>query len=251
MLVCDTLAQVAHILHRPKVWQQIAVLKDVTRPVLLDQRNGSIMYGPDNAASGGMTGLAELAPKLKELCWARASDDLRRERVVEEMLDQIERDLAVSDPSNLTAFLDVVKNELARFWRTPHELEASLLKGGLRVLAGINSWRQSLKRPLPADKREPSETLAWLLGSYLLYFLHEPLLSTDLGVLNSADASETARTLFEDKKIGKKDVLDALPYSDAGVEIVQELEQQTNDPDFQTELRSWLALAGRVSNTGG
>jgi hypothetical protein len=247
MFVCDTLAQIAYILGKLDVWQDIAVLKDVTRPVLLEKRGRAIMYGPDNAASGGPAGLAALAPKFRQLCWARTDSDLGRERVVDEMLDQIERDLAVSDPESLLDFFDVVKEELTNFWRTPDDLEVGLLKGGLKVLSGINSWRQSLKRerlererlPDCPDGHEPVETLAWLLGSYLLRFVPEAVLWTKWGPLSWADEPE-ARALASQRQETRNEILDALPYSDVGIEIVKELQLLPIDIDFQRRLISWL-----------
>jgi hypothetical protein len=209
---------------------------------LEEGKDGTIMYGPIKLASGGRAALAKLAPKFKELCRARVEVSLGRERVIEEILDQIERDLAVSDPANLASFLDEVSIELHRLWLTADELEMSPFRGGLRILSGINSWRQSLQRPLlqrahPFKVSRPSETLEWLLGSYLLHFGDKDSLRLKQGMIERTEDPKSTQALQSGEKI-----VDAMPYSELGAEIIEGLERkrQRKPDELWLKLRSWL-----------
>jgi FMN phosphatase YigB (HAD superfamily) len=239
--VCDTLAQIAHILHNTAAWEGIALLKDVTPPVLLEPQGGVVFYGPIKGE------LKPLAPKFKDLSWARTNETLQQERAVREMLDQIERDLAICDLASLSGLFSLVKNDLVVWWQEANERKsaglseepaASLLNGALRILDGINLWRYLLRRPLLKKPDDVTETLEWTLGSFILSCLNVNSLDTSLGPLRWAEDSHP--NLFDPGTI-----LDALPFSQAGIAIVNAL--KNDQPLFaRKQVAIWLDNAGNI-----
>jgi FMN phosphatase YigB (HAD superfamily) len=241
--VCDTLAQIAHVLHNTAAWEHIALLKDVTPPVLLEPQNGVVFYGPINNE------LQPLAPKFKDLSWARTNETLQQERAVREMLDQIERDLAVCDLASLSGLFLLIKNDMVDWWKEAHERKsdglseepaASLLNGAIKVLTGVNWWRYLLRRPLLENRvGDVEETLEWTLGSFMLASINIASLDTRLGSLRWAEYGSDA-DLFD-----AKDILGALPYSDVGMEIVSALER--DQPQFaERRVTRWLDMARSI-----
>jgi FMN phosphatase YigB (HAD superfamily) len=250
MFVCDTLAQVAHILHTTAAWEHIALLRDITPPVLLEPKDGVIFYGPARADRKNKP--EELALRFKDLSWARTDEILRKEQAVREMLDQIERDLAACDLPSLSRLFHLVRNDIADWWQIANERKvarlsqepaASLLKGALRILAGVNWWRYLLRRPLLGEPvGEVDEKLEWTLGSYILRSSGKPRLNTNRGMLQwAAGRSPDA--------IKPADVLDALPFSHEGIAIVTALER--DQPQFEDRrVVRWLEMARSLPRSG-
>jgi len=244
MLVCDTLAQVAHILHHTSTWEKIALLEEVTPPVLLDSKeHEEIYYGPIGAAADGADPtLKALAPKFKDMSWARADEILKDERSVHDMLNQIEKDLEVCEVENLSQLFKSVGLDMDNWWQKPDTggsgPEPTLLKGALKILANVNWWRHMLGRPLLKEPGDPSETLEWVLGSYLLRILYNNSLSTKYGELSWASDTK----LLEGFRAS--DVLEAIPFSYAGIAIVQALEEEVRaQQEFRREIIGWLGKA--------
>jgi hypothetical protein len=261
LYVCDTLAQIAHILQNQAAWEGIALLKDVTPPVLLEPRNKVVFYGPTTASADQEDKkgedkekeeekkLEELAPKFKHLCWARTDETLRNERAVREILDHIERDLAVCEPASLSQLFRSVRDNMVVWWQEANERKAaglseepaaSLLRGALRILSGVNWWRYLLRRPLlEKSAGNLTETLEWTLGSFILACLNVASLDTSLGPLRWAEHASYPE-LFKPENI-----LDAVPFSHEGIAIVSALERA--EPQFaDRRVTRWLDMARSI-----
>jgi FMN phosphatase YigB (HAD superfamily) len=241
MFVCDTLAQIAHFLHTPRIWEGIDVLK-VTPPVLLEADGGKIWY-PTNAGGEGTQGLADLAMRFRDLAWARHDESLKQEFAIQDMLDQIERDLAGCDLICLAGFFDALRNNLKIWWSDPVTEGTDLLKGSLRILEGVNSWRRTLRRPLLLRRENADQTLEWVLGSFLLSRLNGiPVLITELGNLRRVAGNAPSGV------IGAGELLGAIPYSYEGIAIVDTLRRRHRfEQDFRDKLRLWSETAHRLS----
>ena len=236
MLVCDTLAQVAHLLHDPQTWERIASLKDVTFPILLDAREGQVHYGRTEL----------LALKFREMSWARGDKILRYERSVQDMLSQIEKDLAVCDVKSLAQFFNAAGEQLVA-WRREASAGGvgpglTLLKGALKILSNINWWRRGLKRPLIETSGDGSPTLEWVLGSRLLSIIRVDRLMTTYGPLNWAGLSSR-------EDIDAKDLLGAIPYSNHGLAVVEALRDLPLNQDLKKAVTDWIVAAERLTKS--
>jgi FMN phosphatase YigB (HAD superfamily) len=245
MYVCDTLVQVAHILHGRDVWDRIEPM-DVAPPVLLEPKEGVIFYRfakVDDTRKDEKT-FEKLASRFKDLSWAREHDDFQKEPAVRDMLGQIERDLAVCDIVSLAGFFDSMKADMQMWWSqankygsmgSTQESAISLLKGSLKILTEVNAWRHRLGRPLLGRREKADDTLEWALGSNLLTCISLPTLIVGSDVLEQADGKCPAG-------IDARMVLDAIPYSHEGIEIVESLAKELRSEIFwNTE--EWLKKA--------
>ena len=253
LYVCDTLAQIGHILHSTSSWESVEPVADVTPPLLLEPQGDVIYYYGPVTKSSGSTNLRPLAPKFRELSWARIDEELKTVPAIRDMLDQIERDLLVCGPEGVMRFLDQVAKDVKGWWQEAGRRRGSsriedpsilLFKGALDFLSGINRWHRLLSRPLLERSHDNfSATLESVLGSCLLRRMRISKLDTRFGRLQWAEEVQHA--------VDPKAVLKALPYSTAGEVIVTACLALHHD-FMVDEMQDWLGVARTLrSNQDG
>lgn len=246
MLVCDTLAQVGHVLQQRALWKDIRELDvSVTPPVLLVEANDTILYGPVGASAAGAGTLMPLGPRLRDLAWAMVDEQLKEEPAVQDMVAQIQCDLAKCRPASLARTfenvrdsIDLICTDVKAMNRRDAEpsVAGRLLRGVLEVLAAVNYWRLLLARPLVEPTAERDATLEGRLGSEILRLCD---------VASAGWPDRTGRMIHLQQAEGRAleefrvdELLSAIPYSHDGIGIVSGLRDSI--PAYNALFSRWL-----------
>ena len=245
LYVCDTLAQFANIMHLSSSWNAIEPLGEITPPVLLELKNNVILYGPRETAGD----LEAISVRIKALAWAKQDASLEKQQSVQEMLDQIERDLALFDGKSLAIFLCSVLKEVDGWLSSAlgneqmaamkadagtavnPETALILLKGFFKLMTGLNWWRRRFRQP-EIEHFDHRNCLEWWMGGLLLKTINKSMLNLPhLGILYRARVPS---------EISSDDLLGALPKSNVSLEIIQALIPDAGIPiALQKKLSDW------------
>ncbi|MCP4581759.1 MAG: hypothetical protein GY839_09075 [candidate division Zixibacteria bacterium] len=241
MYVCDTLAQVAHIMHSAEAWRRIIPLKAVSPPALLEVNDDEIVYGPTKEGK-----LKGLAPQFANLALAIQHEALRKEPAVHEMLGQIQRDIAVCDATSIARLFQDLREQVEAGWQLPKQSDPALVpeevleKGALKILAAVNWWRWLLKRPLLPRADDITTTLEWTLSSQLLAYY-------DIQSVTIGD-NRMSQTRPEQEDIKDSEILEAIPYSFDGIEIIKTIGVAPSlGIDHRKNLTDWIVKSDRLT----
>ena len=234
-------------------WVGIAPLKTIAPPILLDvneeviegKTRRVIVYGPTKDGT-----LEKLAPKFPVLCWACEDEMLGRERAIQDMLGQIEQDLAVCDVKSLSRLFTALSQDVGMWWKEASQTCSPdsalvpamiLLKGAIKILFGVNWWRRWLRRPILEPNVDHTSTLEWTLSSQLLRCFEMQSVQVFDNWLHPADTKPHG--------ISPREVLEAIPYLYEGKVIMNTIKDDGSlRPDDRRHVTDWLNAAKELPN---